>query len=70
MTTHRNYTCNLCNVSIKDVGHDDRGFFEGVGMYFQNSPNPPVKFTRCNQAENHICLACVGALKDYKAVVP
>lgn len=67
MTCRRSYTCNLCNTSIKDVGHDDRGYLEGIGVFFQNSPCPPVKFTRCNESENHICLACVTALKEYKS---
>ena len=70
MTTRRTYTCNLCDSSIKDVGHDDRGYLEGIGLYFQNSPNPPVKFTRCNEAEHHVCLACILALRAYKAVQP
>jgi hypothetical protein len=66
VTTRRSYTCNLCNTSIKDRGHDDRGFLEGIGLYFQNSPNPPMKFTRCNEAEHHICLGCIEGLKAFK----
>lgn len=66
MTTKRTYGCNLCSSAIKDVGHDDRGYLEGIGLYFQSSPNPPIKFTRCGDAENHVCLACVVALNGYK----
>ena len=64
MTTRRNYECNLCRTSIKDRGHDDRGYLEGVGIIFANSPNPPMKFTNCMDAENHICMGCVSGLKD------
>lgn len=64
MTTKRRYECNLCHSEISPT--DKSGFVEGRGVVFGGShvPDQPIfKFTRPEDAENHMCGPCLTSIR-------
>ncbi len=55
MTTTRTYKCNLCRKEIADE--------TGFGVLFVTDFAGRINLTQVKDAENHICAACLDALR-------
>lgn len=55
MTTERTYSCNLCRTP--------RNPDSVVGVKFTGARSEDIQKVHATEAENHLCYACIKAIK-------